>query len=216
MNETSRNIYIADLVTTIIVLLGFASILYAPKNITVSCLLITIAGILDSIDGLLARKFQSSDSGLVYDSIADIVSFSLSPSIIVYYYLQSMTLVSVLVSAFLLLSTVIHMRRFMHTEELLGCPTTISALAVCQSVFLNSPYLIIVTVLIFSGAVLRKTSYTKDVDLNIKLIAGLILVVSSVLSYLGFHYDFILQISSIIILTSYSIVGGRVSSISVF
>lgn len=216
MNETSRNIYIADVVTTIIVLLGFASILYAPKNITVSCLLITIAGILDSIDGLLARKFPSSDSGLVYDSIADVVSFSLSPSIIVYYYLQSMTLVSVLVSAFLLLSTVIHMRRFMHTEELLGCPTTISALAVCQSVFLNSPYLIIVTVLIFSGAVLRKTSYTKDVDLNIKLIAGLILVVSSTISYFGFHYDFILQVSSIIILTSYSIVGGRVSSVSFF
>lgn len=216
MNENSWNVYVADVVTTVIVLLGFASILYAPKNIVVSCLLVTIAGILDSIDGLLARKFPSSDSGLVYDSIADIVSFCLSPSVIVYYYLQSTTLISVLVSSFLLLSTVIHMRRFMHTEELLGCPTTISALAVCQSVFLNSSYLIIVIVFVFSGAVLRKTSYTKDVDLNVKLIAGLILVVSSIISYFGFHYDFLLQFSLIIILISYSIVGGRVSSISFF
>lgn len=212
----NRDIYAADMVTTIIIILGFLSIIYAPENIMLSSVLITIAGILDAVDGLIARRFASSDSGLVYDSIADIVSFSLSPAVIVYYQLGGMEIASIVVSTVLLLSTAVHMRRFMHTEKLLGCPTTTSALAVCQSVLLGSNYLVVITVTAFSVMILRKTVYTKDVDLKIKLVCGLIIFLSAILSYQNFSYDFLIQAFSMLILTTYGVVGGRVKSVSFF
>lgn len=216
MIGTRQKIYIADVVTTFVILLGFISILYAPRNTTISCILLTLSGVLDSIDGLLARKYPSSDSGLVYDSIADIISFSLSPSIIIYYHIQEAILVSVFLSTLFLLATAIHMRRFMHTNELLGCPTTISALAVCQSILIDSPYLIAITIVIFSGAVLRRTEYTKDVDINIKIMAGLILISSVLVSYESLTYDFLLQSSSVMILAAYATVGGDIDSVRLF
>lgn len=66
---------------------GFLSIGYAAngqfKN---AAILILIGMMLDSMDGWLARKFSAeSDLGKELDSLADIVTFGVAPSFLVYY-----------------------------------------------------------------------------------------------------------------------------------
>ena len=78
-------------------LLGFVSIILLSLglhldqdvHIRVACYLILVATVFDSIDGKIARKLGvSSDFGKEIDSLADMISFCLVPSfmLFVYYY----------------------------------------------------------------------------------------------------------------------------------
>jgi CDP-diacylglycerol--serine O-phosphatidyltransferase len=65
---------------------GFASILHAINGrLETAAWLILLAGILDGIDGRVARLAKvSSEFGKEYDSLADVVSFGVAPAILVY------------------------------------------------------------------------------------------------------------------------------------
>lgn len=66
---------------------GYYSVVMAAKGefITAAWLIIA-AGVLDVLDGKLARMVQgSSEFGVQCDSLADVVSFGLAPSVLGYY-----------------------------------------------------------------------------------------------------------------------------------
>lgn len=67
-------------------LCGFAAILHAIHGrLALAAWLLILAGILDGLDGRIARLTHStSEFGKEYDSLADVISFGVAPAILVY------------------------------------------------------------------------------------------------------------------------------------
>ncbi len=64
-------------------------LLAVPEKIWMASLFIAIAGIVDFLDGFIARLLKAnSDMGKQLDSLADVVSFGVAPSLIVYQFLR--------------------------------------------------------------------------------------------------------------------------------
>ncbi len=95
---------------------GFMAIIFAVQNndFVLASWMILLAGFLDAIDGKVARITNSSSKfGVEYDSLADVVSFGVAPSMIIYeYFLHSWSMVGMLISFFPLLFGSIRLARF--------------------------------------------------------------------------------------------------------
>ena len=82
-----RGIYILPSLFTVgNMLCGFAAVLYALHDqLWIAGWLIVLAGLLDGLDGRIARLTHStSEFGKEYDSLADVVSFGVAPAILAY------------------------------------------------------------------------------------------------------------------------------------
>lgn len=63
----------------------FAMISSISGNFVAACIAVVIAGVLDGLDGRVARMTGTqSDFGTEYDSLSDMVSFGVAPAILVY------------------------------------------------------------------------------------------------------------------------------------
>ena len=67
---------------------GFSSIIFASRGaFSTAAVLIVLAGILDGLDGRIARLTgTTSEFGLEFDSLADIVSFGVAPAFLAYHW----------------------------------------------------------------------------------------------------------------------------------
>ena len=91
MNFSIKKI-LPSFITIINLFLGFVSLVLLSMSInsdisyiSTSCYLILIGCVLDSIDGKVARKLDvSSEFGKEIDSLADLVSFCLVPSFLIW------------------------------------------------------------------------------------------------------------------------------------
>lgn len=82
-----RGIYLLPSLFTVgNMLCGFAAVLYAIHDrLELAGWLILLAGVLDGLDGRIARLTSStSEFGREYDSLADVVSFGIAPAILAY------------------------------------------------------------------------------------------------------------------------------------
>mgnify|MGYP001173203209 CR=1 FL=1 len=148
--------YLPSLITLTNLFLGFLSILYVQRGeLNLSCQLILIAALLDSFDGKLARKIGVSSSfGKEIDSLADVVSFCLAPSFLVFNILYSIDLTSptseilfiyiAIIASFPVLMGAIRLARFNveHNEEniqeyYIGLPTPMAAIAMCSIILIQ-------------------------------------------------------------------------------
>jgi len=87
--ELRRGIYLLPTTFTVANLFcGYASIVLASRgDIAQAAVLIVIAGVLDGLDGRIARVTgTTSEFGLQFDSLADIVSFGVAPAILAYHW----------------------------------------------------------------------------------------------------------------------------------
>lgn len=88
----NRHIYLLpNLLTTCGMFAGFYAILAAASGrFEHACIAIFIAAVFDGIDGRVARLTgTSSEFGVQYDSLADLVSFGMAPSLIMYHWALS-------------------------------------------------------------------------------------------------------------------------------
>ena len=78
--------HIPNFVTSLNLFCGSISIIFAFKgNLDLAAWFIGLAAIFDFLDGMLARLLNAkSDIGLQLDSLADVISFGLAPSVIVF------------------------------------------------------------------------------------------------------------------------------------
>ncbi|MCC6477096.1 CDP-alcohol phosphatidyltransferase family protein [bacterium] len=78
--------YLANILTGANLVFGVSGILMAVDGHPVlAAWLIVLAGVMDAFDGKAARYFGgSSDFGLHFDSLADVISFGVAPSILAY------------------------------------------------------------------------------------------------------------------------------------
>ena len=143
---------IANTFTIINLLLGFVSIalislsfIDSQNNMRMACVLIFIAALIDAFDGKIARKLGTSgDFGKEIDSLADLVSFCLAPSILIfsYYYDPSGLKLSYLIilSALPLVCGAIRLAKFNAYKEhscqpyYIGLPTPSNAIFICSSI----------------------------------------------------------------------------------
>lgn len=82
-----RGIYLLpNLFTTAALFCGFYAIIAAMQNnFIIAAIAIFIAMLLDGLDGRVARLTNTqSDFGAQYDSLADLISFGLAPSLVMY------------------------------------------------------------------------------------------------------------------------------------
>ena len=72
--------------TTAALLAGFYAMVSAINGQTIAaCVAILVAGLLDGVDGRVARMTNTqSDFGVQYDSLSDMVSFGIAPAILVF------------------------------------------------------------------------------------------------------------------------------------
>ncbi|MCC5864045.1 MAG: CDP-diacylglycerol--serine O-phosphatidyltransferase [Wenzhouxiangella sp.] len=72
--------------TTLALMAGFYAIVAAIGGQPVAaCIAILVAGLLDGVDGRVARLTNTqSDFGVQYDSLSDMVSFGIAPAVLVY------------------------------------------------------------------------------------------------------------------------------------
>ena len=84
-----RGIYLLPTVFTVGNLFcGFLSVIAASRgDTTKAALLIIVAGILDGLDGRIARLTgTNTEFGLQFDSLADIISFGIAPATLAYFW----------------------------------------------------------------------------------------------------------------------------------
>jgi CDP-diacylglycerol--serine O-phosphatidyltransferase len=74
--------------TTINIFLGYLSIIYILKeNYKLASFWIFLAAVIDALDGIFARLTKTTtDFGIQFDSLADVVSFGVAPSVLLYFW----------------------------------------------------------------------------------------------------------------------------------
>ena len=85
----NRHIYLLpNLLTTCGLFSGFYAILAAASgNFDQACIAVFVAGVFDGVDGRVARLTgTSSEFGVQYDSLADLVSFGMAPALVMYHW----------------------------------------------------------------------------------------------------------------------------------
>ncbi|MBI5216839.1 MAG: CDP-diacylglycerol--serine O-phosphatidyltransferase [Ignavibacteriae bacterium] len=106
---------VPSLFTTLNMFCGFLSLIFTLEgNYTNAAWFIIIAAIFDSLDGLMARLTKSSsDFGVELDSLADVVSFGVAPSFLIYnLHLKSLGSWGILISAMPMVMAAMRLARF--------------------------------------------------------------------------------------------------------
>jgi len=110
----SKSIF-ANTATAMNVFCGFYSIVLTSQNdYKMASIMIFVAAFFDLADGIIARMTKtSSNFGVELDSLADIVSFGVAPSFLIYQiYLNDFGIIGLLVSACVLLAAAFRLARF--------------------------------------------------------------------------------------------------------
>ena len=130
-----------NLITLVNLFFGFLSILNSYNaNYSFACYFILLAAVSDALDGKIARLFGvSTEFGKELDSLADLVSFCLAPSVLVYIlYSQNMPSISgeLIASAPLLLGVIrlahYNISKNEDASYFEGLPTTFNAIFICS------------------------------------------------------------------------------------
>jgi len=140
-----RNI-VPSLFTMLNLFFGFFATLNAIKgNYVQASWLIIFAGIWDAIDGKIARMTETfSEFGIEFDSITDVVSFGVAPSVLIYQvFFNEMGALGVIISFLPLLFGAIRLARFNITldgfdkENFTGLPIPFMASTLATFVMFN-------------------------------------------------------------------------------
>lgn len=172
---------IPNLLTTGSVLCGFVSIIYSFDGyLGIAANLIIASFILDGLDGRVARITKTtSEFGAQYDSLADVVSFGVAPSVFLYqwflndvnFLINSWLELGVIIASLYLVSVLLRLARFNTSNSkdfFIGLPCPLGAVLVSLSfivsnksgldVTINKEIAVLVTVLI-SFLMISKFSY---------------------------------------------------------
>ncbi|MGD0337547.1 MAG: CDP-diacylglycerol--serine O-phosphatidyltransferase [Bacteroidota bacterium] len=132
---------VPSLFTVLNMFCGFNAIVSTSKgDYVVAIWFVVLAGVFDSVDGMMARLTKStSQFGVEIDSLSDIVSFGVAPSFIVYHvYLKELNGIGILISSLLMIFGGIRLARFnvqlvgFNKSFFTGLPIPASAVTVCS------------------------------------------------------------------------------------
>jgi CDP-diacylglycerol---serine O-phosphatidyltransferase len=107
--------FVPNMFTTLNMFSGFMSIVSSTQgNLIVAAWFIILAAVFDALDGIMARITKSSSEfGVEFDSLSDIVSFGVAPSFLVYNIaLHELNTIGILISALPMIFGGIRLARF--------------------------------------------------------------------------------------------------------
>ncbi len=137
---------IPNLFTTLNIFFGFLALVSIIEDkIVDACWLISLAAVFDLLDGQLARLTKTSSSfGIEFDSLADVVSFGVAPSILLYkVHFQYLGKLGTIISFLPLIFGGIRLARFnvlyghKPKTKFVGLPIPFSALHIASFVLFN-------------------------------------------------------------------------------
>ncbi len=183
------NQHLPSLFTLINLFLGFIAIINIQQgNYVIACYVLLAAGAFDSVDGKLARMLGiPTNFGKEIDSLADMVSFCLAPSLLVYaLYTQNMPGISgEVIASVPLIMGAIRLARFNTIEDnptnsFIGLPTPMNALAIASLVLFmehiklanpeySQPRLLLPLILSLSYLMVSRVKFPKFPILNFKV-----------------------------------------------
>jgi CDP-diacylglycerol--serine O-phosphatidyltransferase len=131
---------VPSLFTALNIFCGFLSIIYSSQGqFATAAWVIIIAAVFDSLDGIMARMTRSSSRfGVELDSLADVVSFGVAPSFMVYQvYLRTIEPWGIIIAALPVVLGAIRLARFnvqlvgFDKDYFNGLPIPMQAITVC-------------------------------------------------------------------------------------
>lgn len=119
----------------------------ADDRFLLAAVLITLGGIFDALDGIVARKFGSSRLGGDLDTLSDTITFVLTPAFMVFtYYGEGHEYEALLAAALVLVMGMLRLARFNanptegQTSTFQGLPTPWSAVTIALLVLARIPH----------------------------------------------------------------------------
>jgi CDP-diacylglycerol--serine O-phosphatidyltransferase len=188
---TLHGLYILpSLFTSANLVLGFVSVLFSIHgNFAAASWSILGAIVMDALDGRVARWTKSTSSfGIEFDSLADLVSFGVAPSILMYMLvLQTMDKTGIMIAVFYVVAGALRLARFnikahegAHSPHFIGLPIPAAAgilasFALSYELFANGSVIPVKTIPIVMS---KMPLMFKSVPVTMLLIS--ILMISSV------------------------------------
>ena len=203
---------------------GFASVVQASmRQFELAALLILIAALLDAVDGRVARLTgTTSDFGLQFDSIADVVSFGVAPATLAFSWsLSSFGRVGWAVSFLFVICGAMRLARFnlqsSHLDRrfFVGMPIPAAACIVATTIYAHpsppdpeaDPFIggmLLLLVLLTSFLMVSRVRYRsfKDLDLRSRKSYKYLLIPAAVLAALALHPEVMLMLAGFAYLLS--------------
>lgn len=174
----NKKVFLPNLFTMINMFCGFFAIIeILQKNYVIGSWLIIAASIFDALDGKIARSLNTrSKFGTEFDSLADLISFGMAPSILVYtIYFNLMGNLGIFLSFIPLACGAFRLARFNITpltlkkEMYLGLPIPLYAITIGSFIIINFEYwdamklniLFIPMILLLSILMVSRVKYDK-------------------------------------------------------
>jgi CDP-diacylglycerol--serine O-phosphatidyltransferase len=195
--------YLANLLTIASLVFGFVSIIFSlESHFTFASWAIIFSVIFDGLDGQIARKNPiPSEFGKELDSLVDVVSFGIAPSVLGYIFVYKHFYFWATLALFIyLLSSVIRLAKFNITSKeetvnyFYGLPTTASGGIVASFILLYRkytnlppPFIFLLLVLVLAYLMVSKIKYLnldglkQQLSQNKLLILGIILTLAIIL-----------------------------------
>ncbi|WP_129596225.1 CDP-diacylglycerol--serine O-phosphatidyltransferase [Anaerophilus nitritogenes] len=158
---------IPNLFTLLNLILGILSILFIfDEKYVLSAVLIIIAGMMDRMDGKMARKLDVvSDFGKELDSLCDLISFGLAPALLMWHLnLMALGDIGIIVTLVFVVCGTIRLARYNITDfegVYLGIPITLCGGLVALMSLYSTKYVanlnfLLITMLFLSYAMISK------------------------------------------------------------
>lgn len=200
--------YIPNTITAFSLLSGFLSIIFTSQgNFQLAAVMIFAASIFDLIDGIAARLLKTaSQFGVELDSLADVVSFGVAPSFLIYsFHFHQLDVAGIIISGLPLIFGALRLARFnsqisdIETKgDFKGLPIPLSAITIAMFVyyvynngeFVKPLYYVSVPlILILSIAMVSNIKYSAFPKLNRTTLRGkpvylLLTIIGLVLTFL--------------------------------
>ena len=208
---------IADVVSITNSILGFLSIVMVfLGEIYLSFYLILLAILADGLDGVIARKTKHSDLGEYMESMADMISLGIAPSVFVYSnYIKNIMIseniychgLLIIVLIMFLSFSVIRLASFHIIKEknfFIGLPASASTIIIIILTYYNIEFTYIFPVIfIISIALISKLRFPKP-TLKINAIATIFIIFTIIIDK---NFNGIVPIFLLILIILYAIAG---------
>jgi CDP-diacylglycerol--serine O-phosphatidyltransferase len=213
----------ADLISIINAIFGLLAIIILFENfgldlniqIRVSFSLILLAMLADGLDGIFARKFGKSEIGEIFDSMADMTSFVIAPSIFIYFVYSNKTdfllfyrHIYLIAALILFLSFGIIRLASFHlmkkNEFFIGIPTPASTIILLNLAYLELEFIYILPAVVIIGAAMVSNIKFPKPRIRMDIIA-LILILLTLIFGKSYYAIFPLLLLSAMII--YVIIG---------
>ena len=175
-----RMISTADVFSFVNALFGFLSIMFMLKgDFWLAVTFVLLATLSDGLDGIIARRFYSGNLGESMDSLADIISFFVAPSVIILMSGRYENPVILFALSVYLFASLLRLSSFpiLKKEDYFdGLPIPASGIILILLVIINVDLMVLaIALLLFSILMVSKVHYPK-IDRKMGLVALILII----------------------------------------